>query len=70
MNFVRLDYDKPDDVAFAQRLGVRSHPAFAFVAPTEAGARDAVPVEQRAFGPLTEQALRERLDLLIASSGG
>jgi len=62
VNFVRLDYDKAEDNALAQRLGVRSHPAFAFMAPGEA-----TKVEQRAFGPLTEQTLRERLDALLAA---
>ena len=58
---MRLDYDIEADSALAQRLGVRSHPAYAFMA-----ARDATKVQERAFGPLTEQALRERLDALIA----
>lgn len=60
VNFVRLDYDKADDSALAQRLGVRSHPAYAFIAAGEASK-----VEQRAFGPLAEPALRERLDALL-----
>lgn len=61
MNFARLDYDKTDDSVLAQKLGVRSHPAYAFVAP------DGVKVTQRAFGPLTEQALRVQLDALVAA---
>lgn len=60
MNFVRLDYDKPEENALAQRLGVRSHPAYAFMPAGEASK-----VEQRAFGPLAEPALRERLDALL-----
>ena len=63
VNFVRLDYDKADDVALAQRLGVRSHPAFAFM-----GAGEATNVQKRAFGPLAEKELRAQLEALIAST--
>ena len=59
---MRLDYDREDDNALAQRLGVRAHPAYAFVAP----GKDAK-VQHRAFGPLAEAALREQLDRLIAA---
>ncbi len=58
---MRLDFDKEAESALAQRLGVRSHPAYAFLA-----AGQDTKVDQRAFGPLTEQALRERIDALIA----
>ena len=61
VNFARLDYDRADDSALAQKLGVRSHPAYAFVAP------DGVQVTQRAFGPLEEKALRAQLDALVAA---
>ena len=64
MNFVRLDYDKPEDNALAQRLGVRSHPAFAFMA-----AGETTKVQQRAFGPVPEQELRKQLDALLTSTG-
>ena len=59
MNFVRLDFDRADDSALAQRLGVRLHPAYAFVSP------DGAQVAGRAFGPLEEGDLRGRLDALI-----
>ena len=63
MNFVRLDYDKAEESALAQKLGVRSHPAYAFL---ESDSANGAKVRQRSFGPLTEQALREQLDALIA----
>lgn len=62
VNFVRLDYDKAEQNALAQRLGVRAHPAFAFMA-----AGETTKVAQRAFGPLTEADLRKQLDALLAA---
>jgi len=56
---VRLDYDRADDSALAERLGVRRHPAYGFL---DADAK----VLRRSFGPLPEQALREQLEALIA----
>ena len=61
MNFVRLDFDRAEDGALAQRLGVRLYPAYACVSP------DGAKVEERAFGPLEERQLRAYLDALIAA---
>lgn len=60
MNFVILDFDRRDDAALAERLGVRAHPAFVILPPNSAEVR------QRVFGPQTERALRTLLDDLIA----
>lgn len=58
MNFVILDYDRPDDLALARALGAGEHPAFA-VLPPDAGA---AAVAERRFGPQPPRVLRELLD--------
>ncbi|MGE3960660.1 MAG: TlpA family protein disulfide reductase [Dehalococcoidia bacterium] len=62
VNLVILDYDLEADGAFADELGVRAHPAWAFVAP------DSDEVVERKFGPLHESALREWLTEIIAQT--
>ncbi len=64
INFVIWDYDSREQRSLASDLGVARHPAYAILAP------DSDEVEDRAFGPLTEEALRELLDAAIARSGG
>ena len=60
MNFVILDYDRPDDLALARALGVAEHPAFA-VLPPDAGVTAAAVAERR-FGPQPPRTLRDFLD--------
>lgn len=63
INFVVLDYDRAEDAALAERLGVLAHPAFAVVRP------DSDEVTQRLYGPLAEANLRAVLDAAIAGGG-
>jgi thioredoxin-like negative regulator of GroEL len=61
INFVVLDFDRPEDAALAKRLGVHAHPAFAVVAP------DSDRVVERFYGPQQEQPLRARLDAALTA---
>ena len=63
VNFVVLDFDRPDDLALAKRLGVGDHPAFAVVEP------DSAHVTARRFGPQSESAFRQWLDAIVANDG-
>ncbi len=64
VNFVVLDYDLDEDFELATRLKAARHPAYAIVAP------DSAAVAEVKFGPLTEAALREVLDGIVADFGG
>jgi hypothetical protein len=64
INFVILDYDRRDDSALADTLGVRAHPAFAVLEP------DSDSVAERFFGPVPDSFIREKIEAALAHSEG
>ena len=64
INFVILDFDRRDDSALAEALGVRSHPAFAVLEP------DSDEVAERFFGPVPEDFLRDKIEGALALGDG
>ncbi|MEZ4501317.1 MAG: hypothetical protein R3C39_01690 [Dehalococcoidia bacterium] len=64
INFVILDYDRGDDSALADTLGVPSHPAFAVLEP------DSNSVAERFFGPVPESFIREKIESALEAGAG
>ena len=63
MNFVLLDWDKPEDKALGKRLGLTYHPNFAAVAPNSDEVVDGIYLAPRG------NELRAMIEELLAEYG-